>query len=212
MVAGRRFWGHNEERTAQHQAGGGGDLGVETGTEDRLGAGESGGLRARVEAGRKIDEEDDGEAEQAEHEDDSAQSSPPLVAQHDEGENGGKQCHRDQQECVGATGGLGTDSWCARRRQAGVTRLADLDRAVLDELRRDEAGGRAEDGEADTPLRGEHGAGSGRRALRPSGAAQQAPFEPRQDAEQQHADRAQSPGQGSAEAAARIRQPPYSLR
>jgi hypothetical protein len=85
MVAGRRFWGHSEERTAQHQACGGGDLGIEAVVENCLGAGEAGGLNPRVEPRRQVDEEDDGKADQAEHEDDSPQSPPPLVAQRDQG-------------------------------------------------------------------------------------------------------------------------------
>jgi hypothetical protein len=70
MVAGRRLWGRNEERSAQHQAGRGGDLGVEAVVEDGLGTGEARRLAAGIDACRQIDEEDDGEAEQAEGKDD----------------------------------------------------------------------------------------------------------------------------------------------
>ncbi len=90
MVAGRRFWGCNEERSAQHQAGRGGDLGVEAVVEDSLGTGEARRLVARVEAGREINEEDDGEAEQPEGEDDPAQSISALVADHGECQGSGE--------------------------------------------------------------------------------------------------------------------------
>lgn len=106
MVAGCRFWGRNEERAAQHQACGGGDLGVKAVVEDRLGAGEAGGLDTRVEPGRQVDEEDDGKADQAEHEDDSPQAPPPLVAQCDQSQKGREQRDGNQQESVRLTGGL----------------------------------------------------------------------------------------------------------
>ncbi len=207
MVAGRRLWGHNEEKPAQHQSRRGGDLGVEAVVEDRLGAGEAGGLSARVEAGRQVDEEDDGEAEQAEREDDPPQPSPPLVAQDDEGEGSGQQRHWDKEEGMCFAGGLGVHGGRARGRQPGIARLTDLDRAVLDELRGDQAGGGTEDGEADRSLRGEHGTCPGRHAPRPGRAAQEAAFESRQEAKEHHADRARSLRQGSTEAAARLRRP-----
>jgi elongation factor G len=207
MVAGRRFWGHNEENPAQHQSGRGGDLGVEAVVEDRLGAGEAGGLSTRVEAGRQVDEEDDGEAEQAEHEDGSPQPAAPLVAQDDEGEGCGQQCHRDEQKGVCFACGLGVHGRCACRRQPGVAQLTDLNRAVLDELRGDQAGGGTEDGEADRSLRSEYGTGTGRHAPRPSRAAQEVAFDSRQEAKEQHADRARSLRQRSTKAAACLRRP-----
>jgi hypothetical protein len=85
MVAGRRLWGHNEQRAAEHQAGRGGDLGVEAVVEDRLRAGEARCLDAGVEAGREVDREDQSEAEQPEREDDPAQAAPAPVAQDGEG-------------------------------------------------------------------------------------------------------------------------------
>jgi hypothetical protein len=63
MVAGRRFWGCNEERAAQHQACRGGDLGIEAVVKDGLGTREARRLAAGIEAGREIDKEDHGEAE-----------------------------------------------------------------------------------------------------------------------------------------------------
>jgi hypothetical protein len=63
MVAGRRLWGCNEERSAQHQAGCGGDLGIEGVIKDGLRAREARRLAARIEARWEIDEEDHGEAE-----------------------------------------------------------------------------------------------------------------------------------------------------
>ena len=90
MVAGGGFWGDNEERAAQHQAGGRGDLGVEAVVEDGLGAGEATRLGTNVQPARKVDEEDDGEADQAEREDDPAQPAPPFPAQGHEGERAGQ--------------------------------------------------------------------------------------------------------------------------
>jgi hypothetical protein len=89
MVAGRRLWGRNEERSAKHQACRGGDLGVEAVVEDGLGTGEARGLAAGIEAGRQVDEEDHSEAEQPEREDDPAQPVAAIVAQHGECEDGG---------------------------------------------------------------------------------------------------------------------------
>ncbi|HEY8810532.1 MAG TPA: hypothetical protein VIM28_10985 [Solirubrobacterales bacterium] len=172
MVAGRRFWGHSEERAAQHQAGGGGDLGIEAVVEDRLGAGEAGRLDTRVEAGRQVDEEDDGKADQAEHEDDSSQAPPSLVAQRDQGQKGREQRDGNQQECVCLAGGLHVHRRRGRRWQPGIAQLVDLDRAVVDELRSDQTGGSGEDGEAGRPLRGEHGADAGCAASRLGGTAQ----------------------------------------
>jgi elongation factor G len=199
MVAGGGFWGDNEERAAQHQAGGGGDLGVEAVVENRLGAGEAGGLDTRIEAGRQVDEEDDGKADQAEHEDDSSQAPPPLVAQRDQGQKGGEQRDRNQQERVCLAGGPHVHGRRACRRQPGVAQLVDLDRAVIDELGGNQTGGGAEDGEANRPLRGEHGAGTGRGASRPGGGTQQPPFEQGQAAEEE--------GTGWAQAAAETTRP-----
>jgi hypothetical protein len=70
MVAGRCFRGEDEQGAAEHQAGGGGDLGVEAVVEDGGGAGEARGLLARVEPRRQVDQEDNREAERPEHEDD----------------------------------------------------------------------------------------------------------------------------------------------
>jgi hypothetical protein len=192
MVAGRGFWGDNEQRAAQHQARRSGDLGVEAVVEDRFGAGETGGLGAGVEACRKVDEKNHGDAEQAEHKDDPTQPPPSLVAQSEEGENAASQRNRNQQEGVSLPGGSRIDGGRAGRRQAGIARLADLDRAVLDELGGDQAGGGGEDGQADRPLWGEQRADPGRRALRPGAAAQQPPFEYGQAAEEENTDGAQT--------------------
>jgi hypothetical protein len=183
MVAGGGFWGHNEERATQHQAGGGGDLSVEAVVEDRLGAGEAGGLDTRIEAGRQVNEEDDGQADQAEHEDDSSHAPSPLVAQRDQGQKGGEQRDGNQQERVRLAGGLRVHGRCACRRQPGIARLADFNCPVIDELGDDQAGGRGDDGQADRSLRGEHTTGAGCRAPRPGGESQQAFFKRRQATE-----------------------------
>ncbi len=58
MVAGCRLWGEDEQQSADHQPGGGGQLGVEALLEHRGRTGEERGLRAGVEPGRPVDQED----------------------------------------------------------------------------------------------------------------------------------------------------------
>jgi hypothetical protein len=96
MVAGRSFWSHNEECTAQHQPRRSGDLGVETVIEDRLCTREARGLTTGVEPSREVNEEDDDKAEQAEGEDDPAQSAPAFIAQCGEPQQRRKQGNRDK--------------------------------------------------------------------------------------------------------------------
>jgi len=74
----------------------------------------------------------------------------------------------------------------ACRRQPGVAQLVDLYSAVIDELCGGQAGGGAEDGEADRPLRGNYGAEAGRDASRPASTAQQPSFEQSQAAEEEN--------------------------
>ncbi len=198
MVAGRRFRGHNEQGTAEHQTGCGGDLGVEAVIEDRLGPRKTRRLFADVEAGGQIDQEDDREAEQAKHEDDSPEPTASLVAQRPKGEKRRKQRHGDQQVGVGLAGGLGIHGRRGRSRQPGIARLADLDRAVLGELGCDQERRGGEDGQADRTLWGEHRAGAGGDTPRPGSASQQAPFEQGKATEENHADRAQATAEASA--------------
>ncbi len=172
MVAGRRFWGENEERAAQHQARGGGDLGIEAVVEDRLGAGKARRLDTHVKSGRQVDKKDDGEADQAEHEDDSSQAAPAFTAHRQKGEQGREQRDRNQQERVCLSGGLPVHRRGTCPDQPCVARLAHLYRTVIDELRGDQTGGSGKDGDADRPLRGEHGAGPDRAAPRPAGCSQ----------------------------------------
>jgi len=139
MVAGRRSWGHNEQRSSQHQASRRGDLGVEAVVDDGLRSREAGGRRADVEARRQIDEERHGEAEQAEPEDDASGAVPALVAHRDERERTGQERHRNQQVGMRFAGGLGADGGSARGGQPGVAGLADLHRPVVDELGGDQA-------------------------------------------------------------------------
>ena len=70
MVAGGRFRGEDEQCAAQHQSRRRGDLGEEAVVEDRLGAGETRGLGARIEPGRQIDEKGDPQAQPPQQEDD----------------------------------------------------------------------------------------------------------------------------------------------
>jgi hypothetical protein len=188
MVAGRRLWGHHEKRAAQHQPRRRGDLGVEAVVENRLGAGEAAGCGADVQSTRKVDEEDDGKAEQPQRKDDPSQSAPALPAQSHQGECGGEQSDKDQEVGVRLAGGPGTDRRRACRRQAGVTRLAYFNRPVVDELGSDQTGGRGDDGQADRSLRREHATGAGRGSLRPGSESKQALFKQRQAAEENDGD------------------------
>jgi hypothetical protein len=77
MVAGCGSWSQDEQESAEHQTRARGQLGVEAVLEHRVRPGESGGQGAGVEPGRPIDQEGDGETDQAEQEDDPAQ---PVAA------------------------------------------------------------------------------------------------------------------------------------
>jgi hypothetical protein len=178
MVAGRCLWSDDEQRPAQHQAGGGGYLGVEGVVEDGLGAGEAGCLRADVGSGGEVDQQHHGEAEQAEGEDDPPQAAAALVAHCGQGENRRGQRHRDQQVGMGPSRRLGPDRRRRGGRQPRVARLADLHRPIVDELAGDQEPGGGEDRQADHPLGREDGAGAGRATNRQRAGAQQAPFEP----------------------------------
>jgi hypothetical protein len=180
MVAGRRFWGRNEERSPQHQPGSRSDLGVEAVVEHGLGTGEAIGRGADVLATREVDEEDDQEAEQAQPEDDPPDTTPSSLAQCEESEGGGEQRNRNQEVGVRLTGGLGVDGRRACRRQAGVARLADFNCPVVDELGDDQAGCGGDDGQADRALGREQAAAARRNSLRPAGQPQQTLFEQRQ--------------------------------
>jgi hypothetical protein len=154
MVAGRRFWGRNEQCPTQHQPRSRGYLGVEAVIEDRLCPGEAGSLGAGVEPGRQVDQERDGDAEQAEREDDPSQPPAFSVAHDHQGQGGGKQRDRNQQVGMCLARRFNVDRGWGGRREAGVARLPDLDRAVVHELGGDEATGRGEDRHADRPLGG----------------------------------------------------------
>jgi hypothetical protein len=88
MVAGRCFWGQDEQHSGQHQPGRAGELAVEAAVEDPGGAGELRGLLAGVEARRQVDDEDHGEAEQAEQEDRPAEAAA-VAADAEERKPGG---------------------------------------------------------------------------------------------------------------------------
>jgi hypothetical protein len=74
MVAGRRLWSEDEQQSADHQPGGSGDLGVEAVEQDRTRAGEARAEPADLQPRRQVDEQDDGEAQRAEHEDDPSEA------------------------------------------------------------------------------------------------------------------------------------------
>jgi hypothetical protein len=85
---------------------------------------------------------------------------------------------------VGLARRLGGDGGRRRRRQARVAGLADLDRAVIDELGDRQAGGGSDDDEADRPLWRQHRAGPGRGPNRQVAPPQQPAFERREQPEE----------------------------
>ena len=84
------------EAAAEHHPAGGGQLGVETLDQDGGRAGEARGLAADVEAGGQVDQQDDGDGEEAEPEDDPP-GAAAAAAQRGEAERGGEQADGDQQ-------------------------------------------------------------------------------------------------------------------
>jgi hypothetical protein len=77
MVAGRRFGSRDEQHAAQHQTGGGGDLGVEAVEQHGARSGEARAEVAGVLPRRQVDQQDDGEAQRPEREDDAPKAPPP---------------------------------------------------------------------------------------------------------------------------------------
>jgi hypothetical protein len=134
MVAGCRLWSADQQQGTQHHPGDRGQLAVEAVLEDRARSGEAGGLRALVEAGRAVDQEDHREADQAKDEDTAAEVASARAHRH-RGERGGKRRNREQQIGVSLACGFRPDRGGRRRRQARIAGLADLDAAVVDELR-----------------------------------------------------------------------------
>jgi hypothetical protein len=188
MVAGRSPRGHGEKQSSEHQPRAGDELRVEAALEDRRGAREARGEVADVAPGGKIDEEDDPDADQAEDEDDPAKpvaTGPPS----DQRQRGADQPERDQEVGMGGACRLHSDERGGGGGQAGVAGLPDLDPAVIDELRGDQAARRSEDHAADRPFGSDPGAGTGRGPDRPLPGLQQPPFEQREAAQEKHPDR-----------------------
>jgi hypothetical protein len=77
MVAGRRFWGGNEEQRADHQARKGGDLTVKAAPEDGYRSREARGLFTGIKASRQINEENESEAKDAQRQHEPAQAPAP---------------------------------------------------------------------------------------------------------------------------------------
>ncbi len=161
MVAGRESRSENEQQSGEHQPGCGGELGVVPALEDGRGSREPRRLDAGVEPGRTVDEEDDGEADEAEDEYDPAE--PVALGP------GGEQAERDrdradrgEQVGVRGAGGFDADQWRRGPGQAGIAGTSDLDPAVVDELRGDEKASGGEDHAADRPFWREDGADAGR--------------------------------------------------
>jgi hypothetical protein len=150
-----------------------------------VGAGEAGGLRAGVKPGRQIDPQGDGERGEAE-EDHATGQPPPARLQRRQREDRGEQGDQDLQVGVclhGATRGDGRGR--GETRQTGIGGLADLDRAINDELGGNKAGSRGEDGGADRPPWRDHCAGAGRRAGASAAGPPQSALSARQAREEQ---------------------------
>ncbi len=109
---------------------------------------------------------------------------------------------------MGLAGGPHVDGRRRGCRQAGVAGLTQLDAAVVDELRGDEAARRGDDGQADGTLGREHPAGADRARDRAAANAQQPPFEPAEPAQEQHPDRAQEAADALPPAQRREARPP----
>jgi hypothetical protein len=191
MVAGRSPRGDDEQQSSEHQPGAGHELRIEADLEDRGGPGEARGELADVAPGGQVDEEDDGEADDAEQEDDPAE---PIATGSpcDQRQHSGDQPERDQQVGVGGARRFGSEQRRRGRRQARVAGLSDLDPAVVDELRSDQAPRCGEDHAADRPFRGQRRARPGGGTDCPVPGPQQSPFEQREAAQEEHPDREQA--------------------
>ncbi len=110
----------------------------------------------------EVDEEDHGDRDEAQP--DHAEAEPAAIAARAEHpEDGGHEAERKQEIGVRLASGADVDG--GRPGDPGQVRvagLADLDAAVVDELRGDEAGAGGDDDEADCPPRSDHRAGGGR--------------------------------------------------
>ncbi len=127
------------------------------------GAGEARGLGTLVEPVRQVDEEDHREREQTEGRD---QEAEPLrfPAQRQRSEDHRQDADGDQQVGVGGTGRARFDggSGGGHVAEAGVAGLADLHRAVINELGGDEEGAGGNQDRGCRSPRGDHRAGGGR--------------------------------------------------
>jgi hypothetical protein len=108
-----------------------------------------------VESAGKVDEQDRRHRHEAEGGNDQSQSAA-IAASCQDPEKDAEKAERDQQVSVGIAGGLHVGGRRSRdARQAGVTRLADLDRPVVEELGGDQADAGGDDYGADRPLGGD---------------------------------------------------------
>ena len=137
MVPGRGSRSENEQQSAEHQAPCGGKLSVEAALQHRGRSRELGSQVSRVEPGGPVDEEDHGEAEEAESEDDPAEPVAPGPGR-DQGNRRGDHADRDQEIIVRSTGGFEVEERRRGGREACVAGLPDLDPVVVDELGGDE--------------------------------------------------------------------------
>ena len=191
MVAGRGSWSQDQQESAEHQTRARGQLGVEAVLQHRGRPGESGGQGAGVEPRRPVDEEDDGEADQAEEEDDPAEPVAPGHGRH-QGQRDGQEPDRDQQVGVGGAGRFDAFERGRGPRQARVARLPDLDPAVIDELGGDEETPGGDDRRADRAFRGQCRTGRGGDPDRPDTGPEQPPFQEGEDPQEEHPDGTQA--------------------
>jgi elongation factor G len=140
---------------------------------------------------REVDEEDHGDRDQAQR--DYAESEPATITPGaEQPEDGGDQPQRKQQIGVRLAGGADVEG--GRPGDSGQIRVAglsDLDPAVVDELRGDEAGAGGEDDEADGSSWRYYRAGGGGGARGESATAAQQPLCQGEAAEEESGRRAQ---------------------
>jgi hypothetical protein len=200
MVAGRRLGGGDQQGAAKDQPRCRCQLGIEAVLENSCGSRETRGLRTDVEPGRQIDQQDDREAEDAEDGDDAPQLAATGAHRRNR-KDSGEQGDRDQHVEVRLPGGPGSNRRWRCGGQPGVTGLPHLDRAVINELRGDQAGRGGDDHGADRTVGRDRCADANRCApcSRRRGAC--ASLRKRQAAEEHYAEWAQAPAKPSTPAA-----------
>ncbi|HEY1354740.1 MAG TPA: hypothetical protein VGF09_00350, partial [Solirubrobacterales bacterium] len=125
MVAGRGSRSENQQQSAEHQPGRGGELRVVPALQHGGRPREARRLGAGVEPGGPVDEEGHGEAGETEGEDHPAEPVAPGPGR-DQAERDRERADGCEQIGVSGAGGFDRDQGRGRARQARVAGLADL--------------------------------------------------------------------------------------